>query len=87
MTYAAFSASRIITFLYSSSLPRWTNTIQVLYYGWEIVHVLVCLLDGSEPAKRLEDLMNKFGDIGSRVKTVYEVRIVYVPSPFIHFFC
>ena len=55
------------------SLPQWTNTVQVLYFGWQIASGLANLLEGTEPADRLKALADKFGDIGSQVKIAYDV--------------
>ena len=60
------------------SLPRWANAIQIIHFGWQIAHVLVDLLDGTEPAQRLKALMDKFDDIGKQVKSVYDVSITKV---------
>lgn len=62
-------------YLLPCRVPLWTNTVQVLYYGWEVVSVLVGLLQGTEPAQRLAALLHKFKEIGETVKSVYDVSL------------
>lgn len=71
------SIIRITFYLYflPCRVPLWTNTVQVLYYGWEVVSALVGLLQGTEPAQRLEALMQKFKGIAETVKSVYDVSL------------
>lgn len=38
--------------------------------------VLVGLLDGTEPGKRLHSLMEKFQSIGSTAETVFDVSLI-----------
>ena len=57
------------------SIPVWANTVEVLYFGWKIVSVLIPLLEGTEPADRLHQLLERFGVIGTTVRTVYDVSL------------
>jgi len=48
--------------------------VQVLSFGWEIVSVLISVLEGTAASDRLKDLLGQFGSIGSNVKAAYDVR-------------
>ena len=55
-------------------LPKWANVVQIIYFGWQVCDILVGLLSNTAPAKRLEELLQKFSKIGNGVKSVYDVR-------------
>ena len=47
--------------------------MEVLSYGWQVVSVLVGLLEGSEASDRLNNLKISFETTADNVKSIYDV--------------